>query len=229
MKQEMTWNGRKFVNLLLVSLVSRLSYPEKPNISPTAWAVLLLRHVCFPRTSPQHPWSWWNHRWPQHSLPQHLVCWVCHAPAGWQVRTSEDTLLLQDLWKWNASLHQCIFCSIYVVNSKLEMSSGHRYFYSTVVATWLNLETTVWFNSSLIWGLCFITPLAAHVLEHDTQANAWRSKPALLLYCQKKSMAEEALLECYSKTQQVPLFCYLSTVSAWICWSFISQTAGGHT
>lgn len=77
---------------------------------------LVLRHLCFLRTSPQHPWIWWDHRRPQYSLSQHLVCWVRQAYARRQVRTAEN------IWKLITGAHASFICSLTLVNSKLEIS-----------------------------------------------------------------------------------------------------------
>lgn len=86
--QEATSNGRISVSLLWVSSVFWLSHTEEEKCCRRGDVASCMNCSNLLRTSSQHPWSWWDHHWPQYSLSKHLGCWVCQAHARWSVRTA---------------------------------------------------------------------------------------------------------------------------------------------
>lgn len=163
-------------------VVGTFGFQEKPkhrtNSGTTFYIIFSNWDTCtFTRTPPQHPWIWRDHHWPQYSLSQHLVCWVCQAHARWQVRTRVNISYptarsIQTMHLLYAALSWRIQNAKYLVATEI-------FVYAKVVAAWLNSRNHSYFNKSLIWRPHFVTSVAAPALEHGTRENAWHREPAV--------------------------------------------------
>lgn len=95
-------------------------------VSHCASSVLTEAPVLLLRTSPQHPWIWWDHHRSQYPLSQHPVCRLCQTHARRQVRTGVNIgcatgSQVQHL-EWSVATQWCVYVNVQNEGTSMSLS-----------------------------------------------------------------------------------------------------------